>query len=308
MKNVIAIALNTFRETIRDRILYAAIVLGLGLVLFSLILAQLAHEERARIVFDVGLAAVSLLSIFMCVFLTSSTFHQEIERKTLYGILSRDVHRYEFILGKWVGICASGVNIVALLGALHFAIVAHAAGASLALIFFVFLVFALFTLGLFVFARIGASLALPLSIAAYLAAASVAGSAGADAQLLLTLHLLVAGEIALVIALVLFFSSFSMPLTSAILSVGVFMIGRSADAMASMKSKAIPEVIQDLLRGLSWIAPNLNLFNPGRTILIAERSAGGLLSYLGTTLGYGLLYSVILLILAALFFNRRDLP
>jgi len=308
MKNIIAIALNTYRETIRDRILYAAIVLGLGLVLFSLILAELAQEERARIVFDVGLAAVSLLSIFMCVFLTSSTFHQEVERKTLYGILSRDVHRYEFIVGKWLGIGTSGVNIVALLGALHFAIVAHAAGASLGLIFFVFLVFILFTVGLFVFARIGAVLALPLSIAAYLASASVAGGAGADAPLLLTLHVLVAGEIMLLIALVLFFSSFSMPLTSAILSVGVFLIGRSADAMASMKSKAIPEVVLELLRALAWVAPNLNLFNPGRTILSAERTSGGVLTYLGTTLAYGLVYSVILLIFASLFFNRRDLP
>src|SRR5690606_20955915 len=94
---------------------------------------------------------------------------------------------------------------------------------------------------------------------------------------------------------------------SAILSVGVFLIGRSADAMASMKSKAIPEVVLELLRALAWVAPNLNLFNPGRTILSAERTSVRVLTYLRTMLADVLGYSVTLLIFASLFFNGREL-
>src|SRR5690606_13994798 len=131
MQRVYAIALNTFRESIRDKILSAAVVLGLALVSFSMVLAELAGSQRVRVVFDVGLASVSLLGVAMAVFLGSSMLYQEIERKTLYGILSRNVRRGELVIGKWLGITAAGATVVIILAALHVAITALAAGAPL---------------------------------------------------------------------------------------------------------------------------------------------------------------------------------
>ncbi|NLY95083.1 MAG: hypothetical protein GXY23_13790 [Myxococcales bacterium] len=308
MQRILAIALNTFRESIRDKLLSAAVVLGLGLVAFSLVLAELAHDQRVRVVFDVGLACVSVLGVLIAVFLGSSMLYQEIERKTLYGILSRNVRRGEFVVGKWLGITAAGATVVAILAALHVAVAALSAGASLAH-------FAAVTGGLVALVVVvlflvksRALVALPLSLAGYGAALVLGFTTELDASLLAALHGLVVAEVALIAALALFFSSFSTPLTTGVITLGVWLIGRSGDAMATVSSRALPEIVREGLHALAWVAPNFHLFVPGRGILSAARADGALAAYLGSTIGYGAIYAGLLLAFGAFLFGRRDLP
>jgi Cu-processing system permease protein len=308
MQRVFAIALNTFRESIRDKILSAAVVLGLGLVSFSMVLAELARDQRLRVVFDVGLASVSILGVLIAVFLGSSMLYQEIERKTLYGILSRNVRRGELIVGKWLGLTAAGATVVVILAALHMAITALASGAPIGLFSGVLGVLGVLGAVSLFFAKSRALLALPLALSGYAAAFGLALSADFDATLLSGLHALVLAEVALVTALAIFFSSFSTPLTTGVLTLGVWLVGRSGDAMAEVSSRALPEAVRTMLHGLTWVAPNFNLFVPGRTILTAERAAHGLVAYLGATTAYGFLYAALLLAAGAVLFGRRDLP
>ena len=108
-------------------------------------------------------------------------------------------------------------------------------------------------------------------------------------------------------AVALFFSSFSTPFLTALFTFGVWLVGRSADSMTTMKSRTIPIPVQETLKGLVKIWPNFNLFVPGRHTLEVQLAAGvGPLSYVANNLLYAAAYSAVVLTLAALIFERRD--
>src|SRR5690606_32878644 len=157
-------------------------------------------------------------------------------------------------------------------------------------------------------AKSSALLSLPHSLLGYGAAYRLGLTAELAATLLAALHGLGVAEIMLVTALAIFFSSFSTPLTTGVFTLGVWLIGRSGDAMADVSSRALTTALQELLRGLVWVAPNFNLFVPGRTILTSARLESGVAAYLGATVVYGGIYAGLLLVAGSVLFGRRDLP
>jgi len=108
-----AITYNTFRENIRDRILYNLLVFAVILIGLSVALGQLTIEEAERITIDVGLTAISVFGVLMAVFLGIGLVSKEIERKTVYTLVAKPVPRFLFILGKFAGLMITiGVNIL----------------------------------------------------------------------------------------------------------------------------------------------------------------------------------------------------
>jgi ABC-type transport system involved in multi-copper enzyme maturation permease subunit len=99
-----AIAVNTFREAVRDRILYSILAFALLLIGTSLILAGLSIGQESKIVKDLGLAASSLFGAFIAIFLGIGLVFKEIERRTVYAIISKPIHRFQFLLGKYLGL------------------------------------------------------------------------------------------------------------------------------------------------------------------------------------------------------------
>jgi ABC-type transport system involved in multi-copper enzyme maturation permease subunit len=104
---ILSIAANTFRETIRNKILYAILAFALLVIGLSYFLADLSVGDLARIIADVGLACIHVFGVIMAVFLGITLVSQEVERKTVYLILSRPVPRWEFIVGKAAGLCGT---------------------------------------------------------------------------------------------------------------------------------------------------------------------------------------------------------
>lgn len=104
---ILSIAANTFRETIRNKILYAILAFALLVIGLSWFLADLSVGELARIMADVGLASIHLFGVIMAVFIGITLVSNEVERKTIYLILSRPVPRWEFIVGKALGLCGT---------------------------------------------------------------------------------------------------------------------------------------------------------------------------------------------------------
>ncbi len=104
MNRVFAIAQNTFREAVRNKILYALLVFGIGVILFALPLGQLSLSEQARVTRDVGLAGIELFGVLIAVFTGVNLVYKEIERKTIFALVPKPLHRFEFILGKYFGI------------------------------------------------------------------------------------------------------------------------------------------------------------------------------------------------------------
>ena len=104
MKNIAGVALNTFRESIREKILAVALLFGMILMGSSVLLSPLAVGAKQKIVMDVGLAAISIIGVLTAVFLGSTLLHKETEKKAIYLVLTRPVSRSSFLAGKLVGI------------------------------------------------------------------------------------------------------------------------------------------------------------------------------------------------------------
>jgi ABC-type transport system involved in multi-copper enzyme maturation permease subunit len=98
-----AIALNTFREAARIRVLYGILVLVIASNLLAIFLGQLAVYDAGRVARDVGLAGISLFGSLTAIFLGVFLLHTEVARRTVHAILSKPIERWEFVVGKYAG-------------------------------------------------------------------------------------------------------------------------------------------------------------------------------------------------------------
>jgi Cu-processing system permease protein len=115
IRRIWAIALNTYREAVRQKILYALVLFTVVLILFSLALGQLTVGADTKIIQDMGLASTMLLGSMIAIFMGVGLVFKEVERRTIYTILSKPVSRAEFILGKFVGLAMTiGLEIGAM--------------------------------------------------------------------------------------------------------------------------------------------------------------------------------------------------
>ncbi|MDD5541616.1 MAG: ABC transporter permease subunit [Acidobacteriia bacterium] len=104
MTKILAIAQNTFKEAIRDKILYSLILFALLMIGSSILLGMISINIETKVTIDVGLSAMSVIGAVMAVFIGINLVHKEIDKKTLYSILSKPIHRTQFILGKFLGL------------------------------------------------------------------------------------------------------------------------------------------------------------------------------------------------------------
>jgi ABC-type transport system involved in multi-copper enzyme maturation permease subunit len=101
---VAAIARNTFRENIRDKILYNLILFALLMIASSFVLGQLTLGYDDKVIIDLGLSAISVFGSLIAIFIGIGLVYKELERRTVYALLAKPVHRWEFILGKYLGL------------------------------------------------------------------------------------------------------------------------------------------------------------------------------------------------------------
>lgn len=304
LERIYAIALNTFREAVRDRVLYAVVGLATGMLLFTLALGELSLDQQRRVVEDIGLASISLFSVLVAVFLGSSLLYKEIERKTLYVILPRPIHRWEFLVGKHLGISVTGLVFVAIMGGVQLLVMGLQAGASVALFVVIPLAFVLVAAVLGWKLRDATRFGVPWAGAMLLAGALYASTTDVKVAPVLYALALNVGELTLLAAVALFFGAFSSPFLTGAFTVGLWLVGRSADTMQTIRSRLLGDEIEAILHGLARVVPNYNLFVPGRHALHAADAP----TYLLTTLGYGLGYTTLALIFASIIFRRRDFP
>ena len=104
MNKVWTVAKNTFIEAIRDRVLYSLVLFAVLMMVSSLILSTISAEQYNKIVKDFALTAISFFGIMLSVFLGIGLVYKEIEKKTVYNIFSKPLQRYQFIVGKYLGL------------------------------------------------------------------------------------------------------------------------------------------------------------------------------------------------------------
>src|SRR5436189_3877367 len=104
---IVYIAANTFREAVRDRVLYNLIAFALLVTGAAVLVGQISIAIERLVVINLGLTAVSLFGIIIAIFIGIGLVSKEIEKRTLYTVLSRPVRRWEFIAGKFLGLAGT---------------------------------------------------------------------------------------------------------------------------------------------------------------------------------------------------------
>lgn len=122
LTNILAISKNTFRETVRDRILLSAFFVIVAIIIFSLFIASISLEQSTRMIIDFSTTAIYALQIFVAIFIGSMLIYKEIERKTFYLLLPKPITHIEVIIGKCLGLTLTTVVVTSLSTTVLFAI------------------------------------------------------------------------------------------------------------------------------------------------------------------------------------------
>jgi len=266
MTATIRIAVNAFRESVRDKVLYNLVLFAIVLIGASYLIGQLTAGQDIKIIKDLGLSATSIFGVFIAVFIGIGLVSKEVERRSIYALLAKPVHRRHIVLGKFLGLTLTlAVNL------------------------------AVMTLALYVVLGYMAWGVTPETKAAWDAPAL-------DPRLLVAVSLIFV-ELMLVTAIALFFSTFSTPILSAALTFGFFIVGHFSGDLRNFQDVVDSPAAARIARGLYWVLPNLSPFDVKADVVHGQPIPIG---YIGLTVAYGALYIGALLATAMLIFSRRD--
>ncbi len=127
-RRIFAVASNTFREAIRDKVLYSIIFFAVLLLLASLGMREVALGDRDKVVRGVGLGGISLVGGIIAIFLGVGLVWKEIERKTIYTLASKPLPRWQILLGKYFGLWATLAVEVGILTLLYTVVIGYQQG------------------------------------------------------------------------------------------------------------------------------------------------------------------------------------
>src|SRR6266705_2853255 len=120
MSAVPAIAVNVFRESVRDKVLYNLVAFAILLIGASYLIGQLTVGQDIKIVKDLGLSATSVFGLFIAVFIGIGLVSKEVERRSVYSLVAKPIHRYQLVLGKYAGLTLTlAVNVAIMAAALY---------------------------------------------------------------------------------------------------------------------------------------------------------------------------------------------
>ncbi len=307
LARVSAVALNTYREAVRARVLYGLFGLALATAGYSLVVGAFALSSSLRVVSDLGAASISVYGIVVAVVLGATSLYRELELKTIFPILARPIRRSEYLVGKYLGtVLTLAVFIAADSGALLLALGVEGGRPILSALAIAAGISALAGGAAVRWSRARTFLPVPWAFALLAAGALFAAAAPDDRRVVLGSALLTLSEVAVVAAIATVFAAFSSPFLTAVCTFGVFIVGRCADTLAHMPERVFGAPLSHFCSGVSKVVPNLMLYVPPRPLLTGETSGVSLSNYLGMAVLHAVVWSVLLLSAASLLFRRRD--
>ena len=116
LSRILSIAKNTFREAVRDRVLYNLVLFVLLIIAAAVLLGDLTDGQEARTIVNFGLNAMLLFGAFIAIFVGVGLVSKEIEKRTVFAVFSKPVGREEFLLGKYLGLCLTLFVNVTIMG------------------------------------------------------------------------------------------------------------------------------------------------------------------------------------------------
>lgn len=120
MRQIFAIALNTFREATRSRVFFSLIAFAIAMLLLTMAVSSASLHEEVRLMKDMGLFLTSTFSVLIAVFVGVNLVYKEIERKTVYTVMPKPIYRFQFLLGKYAGLAMTMAVQLVVMGVVLF--------------------------------------------------------------------------------------------------------------------------------------------------------------------------------------------
>ncbi len=211
------IAVNVFKESVRDKVLYNLVFFAVLLIGTSYLIGQLTAGQDIKIIKDLGLAATSVFGLFIAVFIGIGLVSKEVDRRSIYALLSKPIRRHEFIVGKYLGLVLTLLINVSVMTVAIYAV---------------------------------------LGGMAWLGGSWMTPERPAVDPLLLKAILLIFLQLMMVTAIALFFSTFSSPMLAAALTFGLFVVGHFNADLKNFETVIDSKPAVYLARAMYYLLPN----------------------------------------------------
>lgn len=255
MRTLLAISSNTYKETIRNKVLYNILLFAGIIIALSISFGQWSVFARVQVMNDFGLATMSISGLLLSVFIGSSMLGKEISGKTIYLMASRPINRSVILLGKFLGVYAT--------------------------------------------------LLLNLTIMALFFSISLKLSGGHIEVTHIKAFILLFVELGVILATSLLFSVLSSPTLAAIFTIGFYIIGHfnNLQGIDSLTGKS-ETLVMPIIKAINIFIPNLEHFNVRSAVIYNDVIPKG---YILDAIIYGGAFIIIPILLAILFFDKKDL-
>lgn len=260
------IAVAVFRESVRDRVLYNLVGFALLVIGASFLIGQLTAGQDIKIIKDLGLAAMAVFGLFIAIFIGIGLVSREVERRSIYSLLAKPVRRSELVVGKYLGLVLTIVVNVSVMTALWYAVLGYMAWSESEA----------FRQGL--------------------------ETPATDPRMLMAVYLIVI-QLMLVMAIALFFSTFSSPMLSAVFAFGLYIAGHFSADLKNFDVAVGDSPVRYVTTALYYVLPNMAMFDLKNAVVHAQPISAG---YLGLATLYGCAYITALVAAGVWVFSRRD--
>ncbi len=261
MNTALVIAANTISEAMRRKILNAFLMVGLAVIVFMFAFSTFSARQELTLIKGMGLGIISLAGLFISVILSIYLIPTELERRTIYTILSKPVTRYQFLLGKYLGAIGTvAINIV-LMGILFVAAVAIK---------------------------------------------QITGQQPVDAPLLFKGILMTLMQMILLCSLSVFLSVFTPPLINFFATISLFIIGSMSAITYDLAKSQTNVIAKGFFTAIHYIVPNFGNFTFTNPLINPGVQVTSEALFLTQNVIYAIVYSAVLLIIAVLVFDRKE--
>jgi ABC-type transport system involved in multi-copper enzyme maturation permease subunit len=266
MSTVARVAANVFKESVRDKVLYSLVLFAVLLIAASLLLSQITAGQEVKIIKDLGLAAISLIGLFIAVFIGIGLVSKEVERRSIYSLLTKPMTRPQLILGKFFGLSLTlAVNVIVMTAALY----------------------------------------VVLALYSSFTAPDIQRTWEAPAldPALMKASFLIFLQLTLVTAVALLFSTYSSPIWSTLFTFALVVVGNFSADLKNFEAVLESAPLVWLTHLLYYILPDFAAFDVKLQVVHGQAVP---MSYLALTTGYAVIYITAVLLTAMLVFARRD--
>jgi ABC-type transport system involved in multi-copper enzyme maturation permease subunit len=275
------IAKTTVGEAMRKKVLIVCLIVAVAMMVISLSFSQLGFKQDMTIVKSLGLFVILLAGFIISVLMSISLIPNEMERRTIYTILSKPVKRYEFVVGKFLGGLMTVFITTMVMGAVLIAMVA-------------------------IKAKFGS-----IEVSVQGAGDLVKGASALKPQLvdtsLILGIILIYFQFFLLYAIVMFFSVFMTPTVNFFASASVYILGSGAGVWKAMSSnEQTPMLVRKLYSVIYTVIPNFDYFNVQNKLIHPHVEVRSFPVYVAGVICYALVYSVVVMIVSVLLFEKKE--